>query len=413
MLPEGSIEVSDIWKRFRQDRQEALIRAQMRRLMARIRGQDAGWNWALRDINFHVEPGEAVGIVGANGSGKTTLLQVLAGVMYPYAGKIEVTGRVGALIEVRAGIHPELTGRENIFVQGTLLGLTRKHIAKRLDDIVEFAQLRDAIHRQVKHYSSGMQMRLGFAIAAFLEPAILMVDEILAVGDAMFQQRCLERMRQVQAQGTTLLFVSHDLATVEAMCGRSIWINRGIKEADGPTHDVLGAYRRSVEEFAEFASPRGGVFEVVEADVIGDGDNGLARTQSPADVRILLAKHVVGGDAQTNVVIGVTEGTATPIFVVRHAVHLPQGTTEIRCRLPRLPLPRGRFYVWAAIGEKGQDVLPWHPIAKFEVVGEDLDELPRSIVRLAPVHVESEWTVDTANGRRAGARAPEPAQSRE
>ena len=179
------------------------------------------WRWALRDIDFDVAPGESVGLVGSNGSGKSTLLKILHRVMYPYAGSVEVVGRVGALIEVRSGIHPQLTGRENIVpVRLAPRAWPPTAVASRFDEIVAFAELEQAIDRQVKFYSSGMQMRLGFAVAAFLEPDVLLVDEVLAVGDAAFQQRCLDRMRYVLTQGTTLVLVSHDLAAVEATCAR-------------------------------------------------------------------------------------------------------------------------------------------------------------------------------------------------
>jgi ABC-type polysaccharide/polyol phosphate transport system ATPase subunit len=397
MLPEGSIEVSNIWKRFRADRKGALMRDQIRRLRARAQGRDPGWTWALRDINFSLAPGKSLGIVGANGSGKTTLLRVLSRVMYPYMGKVEVSGRVGALIEVRAGLHPDLTGRENIYVYGTLLGLTRKAVAKRFDEIVEFAEIQAAVDRQMKHFSSGMQMRLGFAIAAFLEPDLLIVDEILAVGDASFQQRCLDRMRAVLSQGTTLLFVSHDLATVEATCDRTIWLDRGAMQADGPTAEVLGRYRRQVEEFAEFTSPRGGEFQILEARVTSD-NGGWPRTQEPMEIRVVVGKNVADSEGQAQLVVGVTEGTANPIFALRHGVDLSSGTAEVRCRIPRLPLPRGRYFVWAAVWRTGRDLLPWHPVAKFEVEGQELDPIFRSIVRLSPVHVDAEWIVESTNG---------------
>jgi ABC-2 type transport system ATP-binding protein len=373
------------------------MRDQIRRLRARAQGRDPGWTWALRDINFSLAPGKSLGIVGANGSGKTTLLRVLSRVMYPYMGKVEVSGRVGALIEVRAGLHPDLTGRENIYVYGTLLGLTRKAVAKRFDEIVEFAEIQAAVDRQMKHFSSGMQMRLGFAIAAFLEPDLLIVDEILAVGDASFQQRCLDRMRAVLSQGTTLLFVSHDLATVEATCDRTIWLDRGAMQADGPTAEVLGRYRRQVEEFAEFTSPRGGEFQILEARVTSD-NGGWPRTQEPMEIRVVVGKNVADSEGQAQLVVGVTEGTANPIFALRHGVDLSSGTAEVRCRIPRLPLPRGRYFVWAAVWRTGRDLLPWHPVAKFEVEGQELDPIFRSIVRLSPVHVDAEWIVESTNG---------------
>jgi len=247
----GTIAATHVWKRFRADRGRRLLRDELQLLSARARGHGRGWRWALRDVDLAAEPGEAVGLVGSNGSGKSTLLKILTRVTYPHTGRVETAGRVGALIEVRAGIHGDLTGRENIKLYGTLLGLGRRQIRERFDEIVAFAELEDAIDRQVKYYSTGMQMRVGFAVAAFLEPDILLVDEVLAVGDATFQHRCLERMRTVLAQGTTLVFVSHDLAAVEATCSRGLWLRQGVVAADGPVREVVNAYRQSIELEAE------------------------------------------------------------------------------------------------------------------------------------------------------------------
>lgn len=193
-LPAGTVRVEQLWKRFPRSRR-LLLRDEVEWLIGRWRGTYEGrWHWALREVSFDITPGEAVGLIGANGSGKSTLLKVLSRVMYPYSGRIQVRGRVGALIEVMAGLHTDLTGRENIYLYGSLLGWQRREVGRRFDDIVDFVELADAVDRQVKFYSSGMQMRLGFAVAALLGPDVLLVDEVLAVGDAAFQQRCLDRM---------------------------------------------------------------------------------------------------------------------------------------------------------------------------------------------------------------------------
>jgi ABC-type polysaccharide/polyol phosphate transport system ATPase subunit len=211
--------------------------------------------WALRNVNLEIGPGEALGLIGLNGSGKSTLLRLLARVMYPYAGSIETSGRIGALIEVSAGLHPELTARENIFFYGTLLGLRRKEVSEKFDAVVDFSELESALDRQVKFLSSGMRMRLGFSVAAFLEPAILLVDEVLAVGDATFQTKCMERMRTVLAQGTTIVFVSHDLEAVESICKRVVWLEGGEVRRDAPTLDVLTSYRAAYEAPTPSQSP--------------------------------------------------------------------------------------------------------------------------------------------------------------
>jgi ABC-type polysaccharide/polyol phosphate transport system ATPase subunit len=392
MLPEGTIATEHLWKRFRADRRRMLLRDEIERLRARLRGGGAiGWRWALRDINLRAEPGESIGLVGVNGSGKTTLLKVLSRVMYPYAGRVEVSGRVGALIEVRAGIHPDLTGRENISVTGSLLGLPRKEVARRFDEIVAFAELEDSVDRQVKFYSSGMQMRLGFAVAAFLEPAVLLVDEALAVGDATFQQKCLDRMRAVLAQGTTLVFVSHDLAAVEATCGRGVWLHNGSLRADGPVREVLGQYRRSIEEAAESSKQVEGLVRLVKAEVEG-ADGSTPRTQQPLILRSVIESSL---PRSGRVFIGISDGPATPIFVVRRDAHLIEGETEVTCEIARLPLPRGRFYVWAGVYDStGHELLPWHPLTHVDVSGPDLDDAPRAIARPVPVHVDAAWRIE-------------------
>jgi ABC-type polysaccharide/polyol phosphate transport system ATPase subunit len=391
MSPSGRIAADRVWKRFRADRRRMLLRDELQRLGARLRGGGTGWRWALRDVTFNAEPGASIGLIGANGSGKTTLLKILSQVMYPYAGRVDVTGRVGALIEVRQGIHPDLTGRENVYITGSLLGLRRREVAERFDEIVEFAELEDAIDRQVKFYSSGMQMRLGFAVAAFLEPDVLLVDEALAVGDAAFQQKCLERMRSVLAQGTTLVFVSHDFAAVEATCTRGIWLRQGAVEEDGPIREVLGSYRRSIEEAAEAAFSVTGLVRLLKAEVAGPRD-GPPATDGTLDVRLVIESQE---PRSGRVFLGVSEGPATPIFVLRRDGQLAAGETEVRCSMVGLPLPRGRYYLWVGVFDApGGELLAWHPATHFDVTGPDLDEVPLGIARLAPVHVRASWEVD-------------------
>jgi ABC-type polysaccharide/polyol phosphate transport system ATPase subunit len=366
-----------------------LLRDELDRLARMRKGEmDKRFRWVLRDINLHAEPGEAVGLVGANGSGKSTLLKMLIRVMYPYAGRVQAVGRVGALIEVRAGIQADLSGRENIFMYGSVLGLKRKEIARRFDEIVAFAEVEEAIDRQVKFYSSGMQMRLGFSVAAFLEPDILVVDEVLAVGDASFQQKCLNRMRHVLANGTTLVFVSHDLAAVEATCNRALWLDQGTLQVDGPVRDVLAAYRHSVEEAAELEGPVNGLLRLVKAQVDGGRGGATPKTGKPLRVNLVVDAPYT---TRANVVLGVSEGTATPIFVVRRDQQLQAGETEIHCDIDHLPLPRGSYCLWAGVFDRKADILPWQPAARFEVAGPALQNVPKAIVRLAPLHVDSTW----------------------
>jgi lipopolysaccharide transport system ATP-binding protein len=197
--------------------------------------------WALRDVSFEVSPGEALGIIGANGAGKSTTLKILTRILRPNAGTCRVRGRVGALIEVAAGFHPDLTGRENVFLQGAIMGMKRREIQERFDEIVEFAGVADYMDTPVKRYSSGMNARLGFSIAAHLRPDVLIVDEVLSVGDMAFQERCFQRMLQFRRDGIAIVLVSHNLQAVASLCQRSILLAGRVKAA-GPTIDVLAAY---------------------------------------------------------------------------------------------------------------------------------------------------------------------------
>jgi ABC-type polysaccharide/polyol phosphate transport system ATPase subunit len=390
MLPDGAIRASHVWKRFRADRRRKLLRDEVEHLWKRASGNgQGGWRWALRDVEFEAEPGGSVALVGANGSGKTTLLKLLTRVMYPYAGTIDISGRVGALIEIQAGIHPDLSGRENVFVTGSLLGLGRRRVVELFDEIVAFAELEDAIDRQVKFYSSGMSMRLGFAIASFLEPDILLVDEALAVGDAGFQQKCLDRMRHVLTGGTTLVFVSHDLASVEATCEKALWMDVGQVKAAGDVADVLSSYRGSIEQQAESRAHVAGLVRLLKTEVSSNGQSD-PRSEEPLDVRLVFesTEPRIG-----KVCLGISQGPSTPIFMVRRDLSLAEGETEASCRISSLPLPRGRFYVWISVIEgRGRDLLPWHPAAHFDVLGPELDPTPAAIKRLAPVHVSAAWS---------------------
>src|ERR1035437_9744936 len=194
--------------------------------------------WALQDISFEVKHGEALGIIGRNGAGKSTVLKILSRIMRPTKGRMIVNGRLSALIEVSAGFHPDLTGRENIFLNGTILGMTKREIESKLDQIIAFSGIEEFIDTPVKRYSSGMYARLGFSVAAHVDPEVLIVDEVLSVGDHVFQQRCMERMKEVLSSGATVLFVSHNLKTVAQICQRSMLLEHGKVLAIGETDAV-------------------------------------------------------------------------------------------------------------------------------------------------------------------------------
>ena len=382
----GSVSATHIWKRYRPDSRRSVVQETLSAIRRRQRRRG---RWVLRDVELEVQPGEAVALIGLNGSGKSTLLKVLAGVTHPNAGQLDIGGRIGALIEVRSGIHPDLSGRENALFYGTALGLSRRQVMDRFDDIVDFAELSGAIDRQVKFYSSGMQMRLGFSIAAFLEPDILLVDEALAVGDVGFQQRCLERMKDVLNQGTTLLFVSHDMAAVEAMCQRTVWLDDGVIRSDGPTADTLGRYRVGLEEKAALLARL--LDDPVRMTQLSATsiDEALPETGRPLLLGLTLASEMSG---PVDLCVGVSEGPATPIFTLTRSVDLRVGENDLRCTIENLPLPKGRYYVWlGAFGPGGSTQMPWHPAAPLDVEGPPRHPPPRGVMQLSPVHVTARW----------------------
>jgi len=391
MLPDGSLRADHVWKRFRAEKAPRTAKGRLdvwSRRLTTSRGSTRSYRWALRDITFDIEPGEAVGLVGRNGSGKSTLLKMLCRVMYQYAGTVDVHGRIGALIEVRAGIHPELTGRENVQLYGSLLGLSRKDVLSRFDDIIDFAEIPEAVDRQVKFYSSGMQMRLGFAVAAFLEPDILLIDEVLAVGDASFQQKCLDRMRHVLSQGTTVVFVSHDLAAVESTCQRVMWLEQGVLKLDGESREVVNSYRGAVEQMAAVDFAGDTEIRLTKAEVDGAGGTAPATDES-LEVRLQLESN---STRKGLLLIGISEGPASPIILVSNQVAFNgDATHDIRCEIERLPLPGGRYYLWVGAFHRNQDLLPWHPVASFEVFGPRLDRAPSAIVRLGPISLKTNW----------------------
>ena len=209
--------------------------------------------WALRDVSFEISPGDVVGIIGRNGAGKTTILKVLCKITYPSAGWAEVRGRVGSLLEVGTGFHPELTGRENVYLSGAILGMRKQEIDRRFDEMVEFAEIADFLDTPIKRYSSGMKVRLAFAVAAHLEPEILIVDEVLAVGDVAFQKKCLGKMSEVTGEGRTVLFVSHNMAVLQSLCRRAIFLEHGEVVMDGPVDETVGTYLERLSQTASLS----------------------------------------------------------------------------------------------------------------------------------------------------------------
>ncbi len=244
MQPDIDVSFSSVSKRYliRQYRGETPISARSK-LKARLgRGEPRREFWAVNDVSFELEHGEALGIIGHNGAGKSTILKLLSGITAPTRGEIFIRGRVSALLEVGSGFHPELTGRENIYLSGSVLGMPRQEIHRKVDSIIEFAGVARFIDVPVKRYSSGMYVRLGFSIAAHLEPDVLLLDEVLAVGDREFRDRCKDRIHQLHANGTTIVFISHDLASVQSLCKRVLLLERGQIAVQGSAEEVIRRY---------------------------------------------------------------------------------------------------------------------------------------------------------------------------
>jgi lipopolysaccharide transport system ATP-binding protein len=311
-------------------------------------------------VSLDVAPGASVGIIGRNGAGKSTMFKLLAGITAPTAGRIVLNGRVAALIEVGSGFHPELTGRENVFLSGSLLGMKRREIATKLDRIIEFAGVERFIDTPVKWYSSGMYVRLGFAIAAHLEPHILLVDEVLAVGDAEFQARCLQRIQELKAQGTTNLFISHDLTAIERLCDHAVLLERGEIASAGTPADVVATYHRRI--IADANAPGEPLAVALKSGITLTNlalrdpeapDSMSCRAGGPLVVSLKYEATRRLPATEFELRIYSADGT-TRVATLRTgdrgddvAVHLPGGTID--CVIPELPLKAGAYYLGALV----------------------------------------------------------------
>lgn len=330
--------------------------------------------WALDDVSFAVQPGEVVGIIGRNGAGKSTLLKILSRITKPTRGRVEINGRVGSLLEVGTGFHPELTGRENVFLNGSILGMSRAEIATKFDEIVAFAEVEKFLDTPVKRYSSGMYVRLAFAVAAHLEPEILIVDEVLAVGDATFQKKCLGKMSDLATCGRTILFVSHQMSAVQSLCSHAVLMERGRIRSSG-------AKGRVIAEYIDSGSATSAVGEWIGLEADPDGGSARARfTGVRFGSEVAAAAHhpFPNGPANFDVRVFAREGI-NPIYISidlydRFDTHLI-GANSVRCKIPlqlvpgqnifrfhidRLHLNPGTFrlQLWIADGVEVFELIP-------------------------------------------------------
>jgi lipopolysaccharide transport system ATP-binding protein len=333
-----------------------------RRSLQRIRGRRAApardTLWALRDVSLTIRTGEVVGLIGHNGAGKTTFLKILSRITEPTAGWADVTGRVGSLLEVGTGFHPELTGRENIFLNGAILGMRRAEIRRRFDEIVAFADVGRFLDTPIKRYSSGMSVRLAFAVAAHLEPEILLVDEVLAVGDAAFQRKSLGKMGEVARERRTVVFVSHNLAIIQALCHRGILLERGETVIDAPVTETIDRYLRSLERAAS-----SDLLERTDRDGRG-WDETLVRGLEIAEAGGGGHPDAIVSGRPTTIVVHVTEvlpdmecrltivnSLGQPVATLDSEVSAPTDRRDgdlghrIECEIPALPLLPGRYRI--------------------------------------------------------------------
>jgi lipopolysaccharide transport system ATP-binding protein len=321
--------------------------------------------WALHDVSFEVNEGEVVGIIGRNGAGKSTLLKILARITEPTVGTAEIHGRVGSLLEVGTGFHPELTGRENIYLNGAILGMRRAEIGRKFDEIVAFSEIEQFIDTPVKRYSSGMYLRLAFAVAAHLEPEILLVDEVLAVGDADFQRKCLGKMGDVAQEGRTVLFVSHNMPAVQALCARAILLRQGTVAVDGPTGDVLQEYlghliATAAHAFENNPDRRGdGSIRLTSARVIDGEGRTVDRLVAGAPVTLEFSYENRCGAERADFLFGIHNHLGIAVThlntqISGFSVALGERGT-LTCRIESLPLPRGEYRIAAAVRLRGKN----------------------------------------------------------
>jgi ABC-type polysaccharide/polyol phosphate transport system ATPase subunit len=394
-VPPGEIHVDGVSRRFVVRARETQTLKELLVARGRTGAQEV---WALRDVSLSIAPGEAVGLVGRNGSGKSTLLRLIAGIIRPTTGRVETQGRIGSLLELGAGFHPDFTGRENVELNGALQGLSRAHLRERFDEIVAFAELEDAIDRPVRTYSSGMTMRLGFAIAAFLDADVLLLDEVFAVGDESFQRKCFGVIAAFKERGGTILFVSHDASAVERLCDRAVLLRDGSVAFDGSVHEAITRYRRSLADTTDAPSARDG-------GPVGTGE-----------ARVVAARLVTaGGEARDRFLAGEPFGLDVTLTgaVAAPALHLevrdPSGLLVAEDVVDTGPLG------WESDGDgfwlRLDVAAPPLQFGRFEVMltllGDDgrlLDRLPRGIPLLVYPDDESRGLVRLEGTWRRGSK---------
>lgn len=364
--------------------------------------------WALRDVSFEIKQGEAVGIIGKNGAGKSTLLKLLSRITVPTQGELRMKGRVASLLEVGTGFHPELTGRENIFLNGAILGMTKSEIKRKLDEIIEFSGVEKFVETPVKRYSSGMRVRLAFAVAAHLDPEIMIIDEVLAVGDAEFQKKCLNKMEDVAGHGRTILFVSHNMSAVNKLCTRGIVLKNGSLSFDGATSEAISHYMANNESpLTEGSSVQFGKddkplqLRKVTLHSNSNEEKGIYDYAENINLKLDFDINALGKGYYAMGMVRDSVGSVVYVFAdddLKESVlsSLSVGSYSYRISLPTRLLKPGKYYLTVALNEKGTGPIDKkESVLSFEV--EDLHSrrgMLQSYRRLAVVAPEIEWHLE-------------------
>ena len=381
-MPSNAIEIHNLWKTFR------LYHEKNQYLKAAVlRGRRARYEefWALKDVSFDVPFGSTLGIIGSNGSGKSTLLKCLAGILSPDKGSVEINGRISALLELGAGFHLDLSGRENVYLNGAILGLSKREVTEKFDDIVEFAGLGKFIDTPVKNYSSGMIIRLGFAVAANVDPEILLIDEVLSVGDQSFQLRCIERIEKFRQEGKTMVFVSHSLAQVQQLCENAIWLEKGVVRGQGRAMDVVmdysGESHQAVEKKEGELGERWGSGQatITKVEILDDNGNPLKLllTGKSTTIRVSFDSHLpikqpVVGILFTHLLGPVIWGTNTRRR--GEFIESISGPGHVDINIPELPLLEGTYDLTVALSDHTELLAfdHWERRIRFDVHQHDV-----------------------------------------
>jgi lipopolysaccharide transport system ATP-binding protein len=361
--------------------------------------------WAVKNVSFEIKQGEAVGLIGGNGAGKSTLLKILARITDPTKGYAKIRGRISSLLEVGTGFHQELTGRENVYLNGTILGMTKKEVDTKFDEIVAFSGIEKFIDTPVKRYSSGMKVRLAFAVAAFMEPEILLVDEVLAVGDAAFQTKCLGKMSEVSKQGRTVIFVSHNMSAIENLCSRVILLEHGKVKLDSNPNDAISAYLESISSQSSAkdlsAIPReSGLLPVIKKiEFINQKGESISTIKAGEELTIHIHYQHVEGIKDPYFGLLFENHLGVQIFLVQTRLQRgplpdidPSGIIE--CKIPRLPLVAGTYFITAGCGPHNQQLDHLERCGKLSVAEADVFGTGRNPnPKVSLVFVDADWEV--------------------